>query len=141
MEKLVYYYKSFQIVIRNINGTWKSAGWFPHYKEKTYELGQTSDEALNNVKIKIDNIVAGNINEFQRAIKAKHAEYLKGGNKENLGTGSIQRKHRVNNCHRYRCGRPVDNTYDIECASCGWIVCVRCGSCGCGLGYAGRAST
>jgi hypothetical protein len=43
-------------------------------------------------------------------------------------------KRRVAHC--YVCGRSLDNSVDLECAACGWIVC-RCGACGCAYDAAG----
>lgn len=39
------------------------------------------------------------------------------------------RNHRVANC--WSCHRGLDNSTDIECLACGWILCT-CGACGCG---------
>ncbi len=39
------------------------------------------------------------------------------------------RQHRVTHC--YACKRSLDNTIDVECVACGWILC-SCGACGCG---------
>lgn len=33
--------------------------------------------------------------------------------------------------HCWRCKNHLDNTVDVECKACGWILC-RCGACGCG---------
>lgn len=46
---------------------------------------------------------------------------------------SESRAHRVSHC--YSCKKTVDNTVDVECVSCSWILC-RCGACGCG--WSGR---
>jgi hypothetical protein len=36
----------------------------------------------------------------------------------------------------YACKYPLDRRIEIECVSCGWIVC-KCGACGCGRGWYG----
>ncbi len=38
------------------------------------------------------------------------------------------RSHRVTHC--WRCAQQLDNTVDLECVGCGWIICA-CGACGC----------
>ena len=38
-------------------------------------------------------------------------------------------EHRTTHC--YYCQRHLDNLVDLECNTCGWIIC-RCGACGCG---------
>ena len=35
----------------------------------------------------------------------------------------------------YSCKEELDNSVDLECSNCGWIVCI-CGACGCG--YSGH---
>jgi len=37
--------------------------------------------------------------------------------------------HRVTHC--YDCKQGLDSTINLECMSCGWILC-KCGACGCG---------
>ena len=41
--------------------------------------------------------------------------------------GSLRR--RITHC--YNCKHGLDNSIDIECIACGWILC-KCGACGCG---------
>jgi hypothetical protein len=36
---------------------------------------------------------------------------------------------RVTKC--YSCGKPLDNSVELECVACNWILC-KCGACGCG---------
>jgi len=42
------------------------------------------------------------------------------------------RYHRITRC--YSCKNPLDNSVDVECVACGWILCL-CGACGCGLSF------
>lgn len=39
------------------------------------------------------------------------------------------RPHRSTHC--WACKEHLDNTMQVECATCGWIIC-KCGACGCG---------
>ena len=61
----------------------------------------------------------------------KHAQYLSSRGLTNDGTrlASSGQLHRTPPC--WRCGERLDNSVDIECAACGWIIC-NCGACGCG---------
>lgn len=43
---------------------------------------------------------------------------------------NVSEKRRVTHC--YACKEPLDNSVDIECVTCGWILC-KCGACGCGF--------
>jgi len=42
-------------------------------------------------------------------------------------------KRRITHC--YSCKKSLDNSIDIECVVCSWIIC-SCGACGCGYDYA-----
>ena len=136
LEKMDYY-KSFEIIARLYKGEHKAKAWFPYYKEKCEASGGNIEDAIFRVKLEVDAVVEKNIHGFKESISAAHAEEIKRLGLVNYGLGSIKIRSRSSACHK--CKRPVYNTYDIECLSCGWIVCARCGSCGCGCGYAGKA--
>jgi hypothetical protein len=63
----------------------------------------------------------------------RHAAYFEGKGLKNPGVRprGILTRHRVAHC--YSCKHPLDNSIDIECVACGWIIC-GCGACGCGYG-------
>lgn len=42
---------------------------------------------------------------------------------------TLRERRRVTHC--YACKARLDNSTDVECVSCGWILC-PCGACGCG---------
>ena len=61
----------------------------------------------------------------------KHKEYVGRIQKAYFGfTKPTNKAHRVTVC--FSCRESLDNSIDIECNSCGWIICDRCGACGCG---------
>jgi hypothetical protein len=68
------------------------------------------------------------------SLEEKHQERLARLGKEYRGvrpaTSGLGRR-RVTHC--YACLRELDNSADIECVACGWILC-SCGACGCGYG-------
>jgi hypothetical protein len=69
------------------------------------------------------------------SLEEKHKERLKGLNREYQGVRPAKRdssRRRVTHC--YACQQDLDNSIDIECIACNWILC-SCGACGCG--YAG----
>ena len=35
----------------------------------------------------------------------------------------------ITHCHN--CANKLDSKYDRKCALCGWLKCLKCGSCGC----------
>ena len=62
----------------------------------------------------------------------RHKERLEKLGKEYLGVRPAAPnplRHRTTHC--YACKESLDNSIDIECAACGWILC-DCGACGCG---------
>lgn len=64
------------------------------------------------------------------ALEERHKERLKRLGKEYRGVRPASEnlsRHRVTHCHN--CKDVLDNSIDIECGSCGWILC-RCGACG-----------
>lgn len=79
------------------------------------------------------------LDDIQR-VKAEqhHREFLNSLGIRYNGVTSISatRKHRITNC--YSCKKSLDNSVDIECNICRWIIC-RCGACGCG--YNGESRT
>lgn len=72
-----------------------------------------------------------------RRIKAeqRHREFLASLGAHDNGVSPVTtiKKHRTPHC--YKCKYLLDNSIDIECNTCGWIVC-SCGACGCG--YVGQ---
>lgn len=62
----------------------------------------------------------------------RHKEELERLGKKYHGVRQVvrdTRKRRITHC--YSCKQPLDNSIDIECISCNWIIC-KCGACGCG---------
>lgn len=68
--------------------------------------------------------------QARRSLAERHAQYLASTGLANNGTrlASSRNFHRTPPC--WRCGKQLDNSADIECISCGWIIC-SCGACGC----------
>lgn len=64
--------------------------------------------------------------------KQRHEKFLAslGMRYEEVSPISLPRKHRITHC--YECKESLDNSIDIECNKCEWIICNWCGACGCG---------
>lgn len=75
-------------------------------------------------------------NEFLgKNVTTRHKQFLKGkGVASYPGTRNSQRK-RAAQC--YSCTSGVSTMSNLECVSCGWLIC-SCGACGCG--YTGQKS-
>lgn len=116
------------------------------YKNCISDLKARAQTAWNNIKPSIrytssdSNInlewLAGifhTLTSEQRIEKAKiaHLAFLERIGKPYFGyaDSSVKKFNRVTHC--YNCQRHLDNSIDIECKACGWIIC-PCGACGCG---------
>ena len=75
------------------------------------------------------------INQHPKDRAKDRAELLHRQKLEEMGVSYIgirsnsTKIHRVTHC--YDCKQGLDSTINLECMSCGWILC-RCGACGCG---------
>ena len=69
--------------------------------------------------------------EARATLVERHREALEaaGGTYLGIRQQSAPRSRRITHC--YSCTERLDNSIDIECAACGWILCF-CGACGCG---------
>lgn len=65
------------------------------------------------------------------SIENKHKQFLleRGLPDNGIRPAIEKRSHRVTHC--WSCKEHLDNSVDVECATCAWIIC-GCGACGCG---------
>lgn len=105
-------------------------------------FSKVSDPVINKMAIeKYINWKTEHGNEFTKIhptsdeqklqiVVEKHKEYINKIQKTYLGfSKSTNKILRVTVC--FSCKEPLDNRIDIECNACGWIICNRCGACGC----------
>jgi hypothetical protein len=65
-------------------------------------------------------------------LRARHRRHVEARGMPYKGAGRRQRVHTVRReTHCWGCKAHLDSDIEIECFSCGWILC-RCGCCGCG---------
>lgn len=70
------------------------------------------------------------IREKRELAVKRHREFVLAAGFEYAGTTTPRpRFRRVTHC--WNCSMQLDNSTDIECITCGWIICT-CGACGCG---------
>lgn len=67
------------------------------------------------------------LSDLEERHRAKVAET----NKQYLGVRLAQGGRRKRVTHCYSCKSALDNSINLECKACGWILC-SCGACGCG---------
>ena len=72
--------------------------------------------------------------DLENTPEFRHKSKMNELGKKYLGVRVSARKrpHRVTIC--YACRATLDNTMQLECAACGWIIC-GCGACGCGYDH------
>jgi hypothetical protein len=82
-------------------------------------------ELINSIKVKAP------LEKKSEELNEKHRMFLREKGLPDNGVRSVTegRSHRVTHC--WNCKGHLDNTVDVECATCGWIIC-NCGACGCG---------
>ena len=70
------------------------------------------------------------IEEKRKQTIDRHRARITDIGREYRGT-TIEKGKVIRNAHCWSCKNSLSNANDVECASCGWIVC-SCGVCGCG---------
>jgi hypothetical protein len=72
---------------------------------------------------------------YEEALRAKHQGFLVSrGVQFKEQDAVLQRPHRKppRSAHCYSCATHLTNQVHYECSVCCWIVCPKCGACGCG---------
>lgn len=95
-----------------------AAAYFKRPKEQMVATVQSTEPALS---------------DLEERHRAKVAET----DKQYLGVRLAQGGRRKRVTHCYSCKSALDNSINLECRACGWILC-SCGACGCG--YSGWAN-
>jgi len=67
----------------------------------------------------------------RQELEKKHRTFLESKNIIYRGVSCVSEKKHTRVTHCWNCKNPLDNSIDLECKSCGWILC-SCGACGCG---------
>jgi hypothetical protein len=131
-EPHVEYYKGFQLVAKFYQGKFQGRAWHRITNKKITFVGVVVADIVANLKKIVDADVAENLTYYRQRIIDKHREFLASIGKPDVGQGAVSRFDRSNHC--YKCKGPVNNTFDLECRACGWIICSYCAACGCGYG-------
>ena len=69
--------------------------------------------------------------EARETLVERHQTALEASGHTYLGVRASSASHSRRITHCYACKQHLDNTIDIECVACGWILCL-CSACGCG---------
>ena len=103
-----------------------------HFNKISKDFFLKNEKSLNlNYDVFLGKI---DIEEKNKIAFEKHQNFLKKRGLNNSGVikSSKNKIHRVTHC--WNCTKTLDNNIDIECKSCGWIICM-CGACGCGYSH------
>lgn len=130
---------------RSFNGRYKGVNIEAKFMDKSFAvsiaMGKTSlyeqdgfediNEATDTAKRWVDS----KEELIVRLISEAHNQFLKSMNIGAKSTAKMVKvsavSHRVSHC--WNCKHTVDNHYQYECSTCGWIIC-SCGACGCSYG-------
>ena len=88
--------------------------------------------AYNAHKLALGKPLKAPSNEKGASLEERHSTFLltRGLPNNGLRPATSNRYHRrVTHC--WSCKEHLDNSVNVECATCGWIIC-NCGACGCG---------
>ena len=129
-DRIKEYYKGFQLVSAFYRNEYQSRAHHKHAGAIEARNCVSIDDAQVQVKLLVDQYVFEHKETLQNKIVAQHKNVMEKAEHNYKGVTSVTAFHRENHC--YGCKRPVDNAYDVECASCNWIICSNCGACGCG---------
>jgi len=69
---------------------------------------------------------------YSSVVRELHSQFLEKAGRAAPETKKAINKNRASYC--WNCKQPVDNSVDLECSACGWIICGNCGACGCTYG-------
>ena len=123
-------YRGFMVITGFRAGKCEGAAFNKLLKRSFHAKGTTAAEALKMIEQMIDADVGDNIEKYRNVLIEAHAAFIRSVGKKYQGVRSAPQGRRVNHC--YSCRARVDNSYDLECSACNWIVCSNCAACGCG---------
>jgi hypothetical protein len=100
------------------------------YLETLNEIGALeAQHALNDLK---DKYKHKKEEFYSSVVQDRHRQFLEDAGRIAPETRKARKKNRASYC--WNCKQPVDNSIDLECSACGWIICGSCGACGCTYG-------
>lgn len=129
-EQHMEYYKGFELITKLHQGRFQGRAFHRITQKKISIDGATVSDIAVGLKELVDADVAENMDSYRQNLIEKHLKFLASIGKSDLGQGVVSHFGRSNHC--YKCKGPVNNTFDLECNACGWIICSYCAACGCG---------
>ncbi len=129
-ERTVTIYRGFKIVAGKGGGGFRAVGHC-RFAGRLDVAGKSVAQAIDVCTTEVDRVLSENGAAIQERLITGHAAWLRAQGRPYAGVRvpGTRYYHRVSHC--YACKTTVDNSYDLECAGCGWIICGHCGACGC----------
>ena len=129
-ERTVTTYRGFKIVAGQAGGRFRAVGHCGFDERLEVVAGSTVAQAIDACKTEIDRVLSKNGPAIRQRLISGHAAWLRAKGRPYAGVREPGGYYRhVSHC--YACKTTVDNSHDLECARCGWIICGHCGACGC----------
>lgn len=124
-------YKDFSLIAAFHKGQFQGRAWarLPGLANLS-AVGTSVPDVLEKLKALASAEVGRRTRALRETLPERHRQFIEGRRVEYKGLRPITRTHRVSHC--YNCNATVDNAVDLECITCGWIVCTECAACGCG---------
>ena len=121
----------------------RCSDWMPYEVERGkwdrpyYTFAERVVEALNEKDaIVAREVLTSLMEEYQKkkeafyslVVQERHRQFLENAGRSAQQTVRARKKNRASFCGD--CKQSLDNSIDLECTGCGWIVCGYCGACG-----------
>lgn len=132
-EVHVEYYKGFQLIAKHYQHRFQGCALHRITKKKIGTDGAAISDIVSRLKKLVDADLAENLKFYRQRLIEKHRNVLASIGKSDLGQGVVSHISRTSCC--YKCKGPVNNTFDLECRACSWIICSYCAACGCGYSH------
>jgi hypothetical protein len=129
-KRIIDHYKGFHIVAAFFRNEFQAKAKHKFIDELRVNKCEDLNCAVFKIKNIIDKYFIDNHEVLQERIIETHKLWMIQKGFEYKGVSNHPKYQRTNNC--YSCKNSVDNSQDIECNACQWIICSYCGACGCG---------
>ncbi len=138
-DSQTFFLHEYTIVARFWRGQFRALAKSIRNNSKIHVLGESMQDVVQKVKAEIQAKVDNQKADERALLPTRHREYL-----EELGrvyrgirprTTATRRTDKCYACHTF-----VDNSVDLECIACGWIICSHCAACGCGYSNSSRGT-
>lgn len=124
----------YSVIARFWKGQYRAKGVSFRDNSKVEAVGESLQDIVQKIGAKIQALIDKRKNEERALLPLRHKEYVEDLGRVYRGVRSrTSVTRRTDKC--YACHTLVDNSVDLECVACGWIICSHCAACGCGYSH------